>query len=133
MTNRVDYIKSSIEKMEQTIADLQIACEHKFSITKSCEEPKESLVTSVYLGIEGLNKPKGSDFTIFCDKCSLIRNLSYCFSCPRCFEDLEFDRNSVNWRQEYKEDRYKRYGYYGVIIHRCPNKDFAVANDEWDQ
>ncbi len=132
MTNRVDYIKSSIEGMEKTIADLQTACEHKFSITKSFDEPKISIVNSVYLGIEGNNRPKGSDFTITCSKCSLVKNLSYCFSCPRCFEDLKVE-DLVNWRSDYKEDRYRRFGYYGVRMSTCPNRDFSIANDEFDQ
>ena len=132
MTNRVDYIKSSIKEMEQTIVDLQAVCEHKFSMTKSHGELEESLVSNVYLGnSEALKTQDNLLFTISCFRCSLIRYCSVAYTCPKCFIRLDSgDDRSIELRERYWGSSYI---YFGSRIGSCPNNDFAIVNDVWDQ
>ncbi len=132
MTNRVNYIRSSIEEMEETIRTLQEECEHEFTITKPHGELRESLVEGIYLGSTDnpWSGPRGSlKFSINCLKCSLTKDCSVAYICPKCFTKLEVDK-SPNLRKEYWG---KSYIYYGSLIHSCPNRHFVIVNDEWDQ
>lgn len=132
MGNRVDYIKSSIEEMEQTIVELQATCEHKFSMTKSHGELKESLVSNVYLGnSEVLRNQDNLLFTISCFKCSFTKYCSVAYTCPKCFIGLDSgDDSSIELREKYWGSSYI---YYRSRIHSCSNNDFAIVNDVWDQ
>ncbi len=129
MTNRVDHIRSSINEMEGTIKSLQEDCEHEFSITEPHGDLEESKVQDVYLGlVSGFNRP-GKNFYITCTKCSIKRRHTYTHTCPRCFEQLVQDK-TMSLRDRYWKDFNS---YYSSRVYRCPNMDFAVVNDEWDQ
>ncbi len=126
MTNRVDELKGEIKELQDT-------CVHEWTITKSHDELKESLQPGTYQGRDGWSYLGGRDhFSISCSECSLVRDLSYYITCPKCFETLKVN-DKLSWRENYKEDRYKQYGYYAIRLSHCPNNDFAVANDEFDQ
>ncbi len=125
MSNIVDELQSQI----QTI---QTECEHEWTITSPHDELRESFVKGVYLGKINVYIPDNTKFVITCSKCSLTGTRHYTDTCPRCFITLKIEVNLED-RGKYKEDKYKNYGYYGVRVSRCPNNDFAVANDEFDK
>ena len=126
MTNIVDYLKTEIDK-------LQSICKHDWIITKPYEEPKLSLSLGIYIGIVGVYGPRGSSFILTCSKCSKERSCGYTVICPGCFERLIPDER-LSSRDHYHEmEALDPIGYYNTRVSRCPNNDFAVANDEFDQ
>ena len=125
MTNRVDVLRKEIKELQDT-------CKHEWTITSPHDELRESLVSNIYLGKEGVYIPGNTKFVITCSECSSTGTRYYTDTCPRCFITLKAD-GILSRRGDYKDDRFDKYGYYGVRILRCPNNDFAVANDEFDQ
>ena len=138
---------NKVDKLEKEIREIREICDHTFEMTK---EPTlvESLVKGVYLGkLDGPTKDiKGkfenvfmdNSFTLVCSLCSLERKCSAVMVCPKCYSKMNrdssptcsLDPNIWNPRIYYFGVEYI---YYSVILSRCPNNDFTVASDEWDQ
>ncbi len=123
MSNTVDYLKSQIN-------DIQSKCLHRWIITSTHDELRESFIPGIYLGKEGIYVPGNTKFAIACSECSLVDIRHYTDTCPRCFQTLKAETNT-EFRDKYKVDIFGKFGDFVVRVYNCPSKDFAVANDEF--
>lgn len=125
-----------VEELQKTILDaterikkIQDNCTHSFEITSPHGKLEESLISGIYLGRIGVMPRSRSRFTITCTKCSKSIERYYTMTCPKCFESL-----TVDWGLHNREKVHGKTNlYYNSRVKGCPNNDFSVANDEWDQ
>ena len=126
MTNKVDELQKEIKALQAT-------CEHEWIVTNSDYILRESLKSGYYLGLLGSIPGPNQSFTIVCSRCSLSLNRYYTSTCPNCFKTLEPFSILDSRLEDYIDDKYNQYGYYAIRLSYCPNKDFAIANLEFDQ
>ena len=116
---------NEVDVLLERVKSIQTDCSHSFQKIKDCGVIKESLVKGVILGGPG----HVFSFIVRCISCSLELQHNACFICPNCFLPLVKD-SFLSDRQQYFG---RAYLYYAVRIAHCPQCEFAVANDEWDQ
>lgn len=124
--NKVDELQTQIKRIQES-------CDHDFRLVK---EPKlsPSLVAGVFVGsVEGPAEVSRSDIELqlVCMKCSKKKETNILVTCPKCLSPMK--KGECLGAGSRKRFFGKEYLYYSILPSRCPNCNFRIASDVWDQ
>jgi hypothetical protein len=119
---------SEVDTLKLQIKEIQTNCEHELVMTKPHKELSKTL-KKPYLVVKYTDH---REFSLLCEKCSLVRNTTCLGTCPKCFSPMHKNPYLDGRVEDYVDNRYHNYDYYAVKTYSCPNNHFNIISLEFD-